>query len=98
MRGDNPNVVSDSRSWTQSWASSINEKRDISAKLRCERLEIGDKWEEKKYLSDIDCTFKIIERDNNKHANILKERKLKQGELKRLNWENNSIFMDYQKI
>jgi hypothetical protein len=37
---ENPNVISDSRSLTQSLASSINEKRDIATKLKCERLEI----------------------------------------------------------
>jgi hypothetical protein len=37
MRGDNPNVGTDSRSLTWRLASSINEKRDFVVKLKCER-------------------------------------------------------------
>jgi hypothetical protein len=40
------------------------------------------KKEEKAILSDIDDTFKILDRDRDKHRNIWNERKLRQDELK----------------
>jgi hypothetical protein len=54
--------------------------------------------EEKQTLSDIDHTFKIFERDRDKHAKILNEDKLKQDELKRLKTEDNKIKKDYRII
>lgn len=54
--------------------------------------------EEKKSLSDIHYTFKILERDDDKHGDILSEPKLKQDKLKRLNTEHNRIIANFLKL
>jgi hypothetical protein len=58
---DNPNIITEIRMLTQSLASSINEKREITVKMRLERMGIQREMkEEKKTLGDIDYTFKIL--------------------------------------
>jgi hypothetical protein len=64
----------------------------MTVKLRSERFDIQrDMKEEKKSLSDIGYSFKVFERDLDKHRKILHERKLKRDELYCLKKEDNRI-------
>jgi hypothetical protein len=76
---DNPGVVTDSMLLTPSLTSSINDKGDIMVNMRSKNVYTTGN-ERGKSLSDIDCAFKIFERDLYKHANILNERKLRENE------------------
>jgi hypothetical protein len=53
---------------------------------------------EEETLSNIDYTFKILERDRDKHAKILTQRKLREDGFRRLKTVDNRIKKDYRKL
>jgi hypothetical protein len=68
----------------------LREKRDLAVKTRSERMEIQREIkEEEKALNDLDLNSQTLQRDRDKHANVLNERERKQDECRRLKRKDN---------